>query len=332
MDQKRVGYIDSLRGIACLFVLIAHIVSVSEVGSYVSGCGKIGVWLFMILSSFLMIYPYEKNRDKQFKILRFYSQKLLRIYPCYLLVLVGAYLSGFITSGRQLLAHIFIVEGIGHFWYMPVIIKLYIIFPLFILIRKSIKKDSVYLLTIVLFSALFEFMFPYSHYIENSISIRWYIPVFGMGICLATVVKRITEKQRRYWIADMGVVVCFGIIFMLTPFMKKIIFDISPSGWLQNKYLLIGFIWCCIIILIESGSRSKDILEKCQLLKKIGKISYPVYLVHYVVLIKLMECIQQFWILSVLTVVVSVLTAMVMHYYIEERIQRRKKSYGKLSC
>ena len=60
MDQKRVGYIDSLRGIACLFVLIARIVSVSEVGSYVSGCGKIGVWLFMVLSSFLMIYPYEK--------------------------------------------------------------------------------------------------------------------------------------------------------------------------------------------------------------------------------------------------------------------------------
>lgn len=60
-------------------------------------------------------------------------------------------------------------------------------------------------------------------------------------------------------------------------------------------------------------------------IKKDWKISYPVYLVHYVVLIKFMECIQQFWILSVLTVVVSVLTAMVMHYYIEERIQRRKK-------
>lgn len=317
MDLKRVGYIDSLRGIACLFVLFAHVIGVSEVGSYVSGCGKIGVWLFMILSSFLMIYPYEKNKDKQFDILKFYVHKLLRIYPCYILALVGSYLCGFISSGRQLLEHIFIIDGIGHFWYMPVIIKLYIFFPAVILLRKLVKNDNVYLLIIVVFSVLFGFLFPYNRYIENSISIRWYIPVFGLGICLAMIMKRIKEKQKKYWIADIGVVICFGIIFMLTPFMKKIVFNISPSGWLQNKYLLIGFIWCCIIILIESGCRCKNILEKCQLLQKIGRISYPVYLVHYVVLFKLMEYIHVFWQLSILTVVVSVLIAIVMHYCME---------------
>ena len=40
----RKKYIDSIRGIACLIVLTAHIIATdTTIGIYASGCGKIGV-------------------------------------------------------------------------------------------------------------------------------------------------------------------------------------------------------------------------------------------------------------------------------------------------
>lgn len=42
---ERVKWLHSLRGVACIIVLIAHIISTdSNIGGYASGCGKIGVW------------------------------------------------------------------------------------------------------------------------------------------------------------------------------------------------------------------------------------------------------------------------------------------------
>ena len=84
--QKKIRYIDSLRGIACIIVLVAHVVaSDSVIGRYASGCGKIGVWLFMLLSGMLLIMPYL-NSDKNFGLKEwgiFYKKKIIRLLNRY---------------------------------------------------------------------------------------------------------------------------------------------------------------------------------------------------------------------------------------------------------
>ena len=56
--QKNIAWLSSLRGIGCLFVLAAHLgASSTNYGMYFNGCGKIGVWLFMIFSGFWFLYP-----------------------------------------------------------------------------------------------------------------------------------------------------------------------------------------------------------------------------------------------------------------------------------
>lgn len=322
MEEKRIVYVDSLRGMACLFVVVSHIISVSKYGIYVSGCGKIGVWLFMILSSFLMIYPYEICRNKKFNICMFYYKRILRIYPCYLVALLLAYECGFITTGKSFIRHIFILEGWGHFWYIPVIVKFYMIFPVFVYIRKNIKRDFWYLTVVGGISIGFSCLFPYNHYIENSISIGWYMPVFGMGLCLATIVRKLEKNQCNYRLADIGLVFCLSVVFLLTPFMKKLIWRIEPSAWLQNKYLLLGLLWCMVIVLIEIGAKGKQILNKCSILIKIGSISYPMYLIHYIILLKIVCYTNKFWIISIFTFVISFILSEMIHYFIEERITK----------
>ena len=57
--KNNTNYLTSIRGLACLMVVIAHIISVIPgVGKNVSGCGKIGVWLFFILSAFLLTFQW----------------------------------------------------------------------------------------------------------------------------------------------------------------------------------------------------------------------------------------------------------------------------------
>lgn len=129
---------DSLRGIACLIVLIAHILaSIPSVGVRVSGCGKIGVWLLFILSGFWSFYPYCKNNSgfETGNILAFYVKRIFRIYPSYIIVLSFCVLLGYPDMDfHMLIKHILLLQGIGHFWTIPVEMKFYLIVPLILYI------------------------------------------------------------------------------------------------------------------------------------------------------------------------------------------------------
>lgn len=99
-----------MRGIACLIVLVAHIVATSKYGIYASGSGKIGVWCFMLLSGFFLMLPLIN--DDKFNIKEFYIKKVFRIYPSYIIVLV---LSVIVFYKSDLIMHIFGLKGFGHF-------------------------------------------------------------------------------------------------------------------------------------------------------------------------------------------------------------------------
>jgi peptidoglycan/LPS O-acetylase OafA/YrhL len=205
MDRQRLSCIDAIRGMACLIVIFAHIVaSDANYGMYANGCGKIGVWLFMIMSGFLSFLPFATNPDRLDKIeigyvLAYYKKKLVRLYPAYLIALLFAFAIGFITSVKDVVKSIFAIEGIGHFWYMPVILKFYVIFPLYLLlwkaVHKSAKRFSIVIIAVGVISGV---AFPFNKYVENSTQLRWYIPVFMMGILLSVVYVQFREYIHIY--------------------------------------------------------------------------------------------------------------------------------------
>jgi peptidoglycan/LPS O-acetylase OafA/YrhL len=122
---------DSIRGLACLIVISAHIVAIDATyGTYANGCWKIGVWLFMVMSGFLSFMLYVTNPNMLDKldlnnILGYYKKKLVRLCPAYIIALVLAFAIDFMASWKDVVRGILAVEGAGHFWYMPVILKFY---------------------------------------------------------------------------------------------------------------------------------------------------------------------------------------------------------------
>lgn len=284
-----IEYMTALRGIACLMVLLVHSVQIlTPYGIYVSGCGKMGVWFFLVSSGFLTIYPYEQRREKTFSILKYYKKRFLKIYPVYAAVLLLSYMVGYFDSWKQFVLHLVFVQGTGHFWYMPVIAKMYLIMPVFIYARKKIKKTSFYITGMTILAVVCCLFFPYWKYEENSTCLWWYFPIFVFGFLLAVVYNQIRISDN--WVGDGFFWGIFCIFILITPFMRKLIWHIEPSSYLQNKYLYIGFLWCLVIIGCKISCVIGKLLDSNRLLGYIGKISYPLYLFHFIVFMKMKLC------------------------------------------
>ena len=134
-DYGRIQHVDGLRAIACLIVLCAHLLTLSDqYAAYASGCGKIGVWFFMMISGYCSVKPYldgKKIRAKQLP--KYYLKKIIKVYPLYI-VSLGLVFALDLIDLRTAFLSLILAGTWGHFWFMPVILKFYLIFPLVLFI------------------------------------------------------------------------------------------------------------------------------------------------------------------------------------------------------
>ena len=302
--MRKIGWLTSLRALGCSIVLLAHIVAIHPyLGKYAAGCGKIGVWLFMVLSGMLLVYPYIYS-DKLFlpkNIVTFYWKKACRLCPAYLCglaLLVAAKLS----EPSALWDYLLMRNAWGHFWYMPVIIKFYALAPVVLLLLSGMKcsfgKDkgtAVFAGVILLIGVLLAVAFPFTSYEENSIQLVWYMPTFIIGMLLAIALNRIQIKETV--VCDILLPIPILGILILTPLSREILFGVEPGGYLQNKYLYMSVMWSVIIFLCFKSRYAKKWLERSVVGNILGDLSYYIYLFHYIILIYLHE----YWDISVFT-------------------------------
>lgn len=86
-ENKRFEYIDSLRGVAILLVILVHtsqtIDSLSYFISRSAKFGQMGVQLFFVLSALTLCFSIEKKKISSRELLRFYLRRFFRIAPLY---------------------------------------------------------------------------------------------------------------------------------------------------------------------------------------------------------------------------------------------------------
>ncbi len=332
MNEKKIEIFSSFRGIACLIVLCAHIIASSPyIGKYASGCGKIGVWCFMIMSGFLSIYPYingaRNYNDYNIKSIgKYYLKKIITLYPAFIIGLLLGMYTGLVPNLKVAVKHLLCMESIGHFWYMPVIIKFYILFPVFILIYRILKGNNlVYGVAVGLIGIICSVMFPFTKCPENSNLVRWYIPVFCMGVILALIYSQIKDKLSDKALFDILSMVFIGGILVFTPLGREKIWGITPSGWLQNKYLLMGVLWSGVILCTLLSKYIKVVLVKSKIFVWISAISYEIYLIHFIVLMKLNLIVSDMAYRALLVVIISVVLSIISHIAIKYCIKLTKK-------
>lgn len=205
---------------------------------------------------------------------------------------------------------------------MPVILKIYLIWPLFVYLYKNMSKKS-FVCCLIIIAVFLLIAFPYNTYIENSINLYWCIPIFIFGMLLAFIYNYYKQQEKIIWdyLCIMGII---GII-IFTPLMRKLLWDIEPSAYLQNKYLLISSFWIIIILSCLFGKYFKKILEKCYFLQWIGKLSYSIYLFHYVILWKLNSI--SIYTRGLIVILVSLLAATFINKIIDETYQKNRHKF-----
>lgn len=276
--------LDGLRGIAVLIVLLAHSHHVDNIDNVFQYFGRIGVYLFYILSAYLLDMQIVINLKKENSDFRYWSnyalRRFLRIVPIYFLALIGYYLlnrnllGNFINSPEDIVKSLFMLDAYGVFWSIPVEFKYYIISPFLMLAFHKIFKWDIPL--IFLFSLCLYFL---SMYVNYEFGLPWTstlksLPAFLMGSLMA--ILKVGEYKFRN-VRLIEIITLFGLGFF--NMYTTEIFFINEIRSLFNIYVMPIFLFG--ILISSQYGVLKELLEN-KILRFLGTISFSVYLSHMI--------------------------------------------------
>lgn len=287
--ESKLRYVgaDGIRGLACLIVLCVHasILFFSTSYSSLVGTGKIGVWLFFVLSAFLLTSKFERDGFSARSILFYTIGRTLRILPLFVLTLYFYYLLGTIDLNTilDLKNAILLKQGFGHLWTIPVELKFYVLLPLIALILIKTKRHCGNLANLTIATALILFqqwIWPYTEAIESSIYTRWYLSSFTIGCYFSTSLdfysKHITSKLA----TTIGITVII-LMILSSPIMRNLLFGMPMNKWLINKFLYLSLLWGFFIVALVDGKGVVGQALKSTIMRKLGEWSFSIYLVHW---------------------------------------------------
>ena len=200
--------LDGLRGLAVLTVFMSHTsLSGHRALPFLNsaGTGKMGVFLFFILSSFLLTYPFLIKQEKSFEraaLINFSYRRFFRIYPLFVLYLFVALASSFVLpsvlnrpeSGIpfyltpiEFLSHIFLQQGKGVTWSILVEFRYYFVLPILAYVYAVVFRGHFWksLLCTIGLIGLSQLILPQAEALNNDTRLLPYAPVMLTGTMLA---------------------------------------------------------------------------------------------------------------------------------------------------
>jgi peptidoglycan/LPS O-acetylase OafA/YrhL len=310
--KKHIPQLDGIRGLAIILVVSYHYSGNYPVFSF----GWCGVDLFFVLSGYLItsrLIDLEKQKNP---LLKFYTNRALRILPLYYLTLIIFY-AGFNLLVRKENMYLFdfykhnwagfvlffqnwsiihydgVKENyLNHFWSLAIEEQFYLIWPFF-LYQFAQKKFFYKLIFIIILLILLTRTFLYIQYpgIDN---FKYFfcntfcrMDSFLTGGCLFLFQKSNKAKQfARFGLAAFFIIIA-GIYF-------------TGNSNVSNPFIsTIGFSLIAIAFagLIHAASNNSSgiisVLFNYRWLRFTGKISYGLYIFHWIVLIALESRLEQ---------------------------------------
>lgn len=324
---------DYIRVCAMLAIFVCHVFQVLNV---ISGAMwlNIGVQMFFVLSAKLIS---GKKIETSLSVANFYKAKLLRIFIplwiyliCILVVLtaigrwpgVGAatmYLVGLAGVSKKG------VLGLGHFWYITVLIICYCLVPLMYKIAQCCEKKNkvwAFLLQLIIpSSAILAFLFTkYKYYGVNialfSGAYFWFYKTKND--------KNWSKGKIKYLIPMSLLLVSVKLYLDTTDIVDNIYYDGLFSTAVK------GIIGLTLFFVLYGIFPSE---KKSRLIDFTSDISYEVYITHQFIILALYEFIPIFKngfvggvLLCVCSVFATAVNAIILYYmktFVEKRIFKR---------
>ncbi|MEJ0024613.1 MAG: acyltransferase family protein [Rhizomicrobium sp.] len=288
--------VDGLRALAVLLVVGYHAVPFRFPG------GFIGVDVFFVISGFLISkIIIEGVDDGTFRAREFYLRRARRILPALLIVLAAVFVAGailflpdeFARLKRDVLAAVFFVPNITswldagyfdidrdlkpllHLWSLGVEEQFYAVWPLLLWWFRKRRWTIMLLVGLASFALNVEFVHAYSTAV-------FYLPAtrlweFVLGAVLA---NRRVDAAAPHAGTRAAIAASSGLLLILVPaFLYSD--QIAFPGW----YAVLPTAGAALVIAAGPASWPSRFLLSNRLATYIGRISYPLYLWHWPLLV-----------------------------------------------
>jgi peptidoglycan/LPS O-acetylase OafA/YrhL len=295
--------LDGLRGAAVLLVLLSHL---STVGLHIvpgldfSGVGKYGVYLFFVLSAFLLTHPFVAGSAAAIADprawIRYALRRVTRIFPLYFAVLTANYAATalgpfdafFRFSREQYFRHLLLQEGKGLYWAIPVEVAYYLVLPFVAILyvavlRRGVVAGSAATAALV---AVALWLWPPAESAINSIHLGPYLPTFLCGSWCALIHARLAAAGglRGEWArsAAEGLAVCcwVGVAILVPALWTTLSGEPILHRHFQREFLLFGLLWSGVLLGTLNGRGWLDRAFSWKPLRVIGVVSFSIYLWH----------------------------------------------------
>lgn len=342
--------IDGLRAIAVLSVVLFHI------NPQWLPSGFLGVDIFFVLSGFLITsIIYREMLSKTFSFTEFYNRRIKRILPLFFVVLItGLLISSYIFLPRDyrgvvdsalssliFLANRYFARQGGYFdttsdekpflhlWSLSIEEQFYFIFPLFLLLIMKIPFLRRNILTILGLGILVSLSSAFidlrgmeilnwdPYYLSH---IRAGEMLVGSFLAVYITKYKIQEKKRK---SDEYIAILLLSILILCLFLDNIFVSPLFPG-------ILALVPCLAVAGLIFINQEKNKISSFLSLKPmmwIGKISYSLYLWHWVVLAIMRYMYQESklpleW--NLVAIIIMLILSVFTYYFIENPLRKLK--------
>ena len=295
--SSNLAFIDALRGLAALFVVICHVgfipnpaLKLPELESRFVHSGHTGVILFFLVSSFTLSLSSIRRAHETNHLAKFYFRRLFRILPLFYFCIILAclrdlYIQGSIQSPKIILESIIGVFQPGKAdgivwasWTLGVELAFYLIFPFLFAVANTMKRALLLLAATVIADLLVARVFIGDlPTVASDASVRYTLihnlPYFILGMIFYFVFASLRNKGyggRRigYAITATAIAIFIGLLIW------------NPSAFVSltgGGYYLIA---ASMVLFMLGLLLHPTPLIVNPITTFFGKISYSLYLLH----------------------------------------------------
>ena len=328
---RRFDYVDALRGYSILLVIVVHY-SLSFGTLYtsyfmkLSSLGQYGVGLFFLVSAYTLTkslnYRFNEKENQIFK--KYFLRRFFRIAPLYYLYLLYHYFflndfnqSTHITNLNFLAHFIFLdmlyidfINSILHVeWTIGVEVFFYLFLPFFF--KKSLKILVIFLFITILismFTLVYRKYFNEDYHMLHFTILEWSY-YFIAGTLLAK------------WNFNFFIKNNFLLLTIIFNIALMSIINLPFQHYLMFITLILFFIY--IKEKIKTNIYNNIIIF-------IGKISFSIYLSHYIVLRYTIDYFGINFYCIILSLVITLIISIITFYVIEQPFIRLSKFISKM--
>lgn len=330
--------LDGLRGLAVLIVIASHLSLLGFLpGLPLGGAGKSGVYLFFVLSAFLLTRMLLERTPAQFRNARLWAsyamRRVLRIWPLYLVVLTASW--WFTRAGVDawpyaldtdaLLRHLALVEGRSVLWSIPVEFTFYAFLPFVALALTWAAHRGITIawqgVAMVLAIIVCTILWPPGETARNDVDLGPYVVVFLCGCFAATLDRRLAERPLLpSWAWGLVALAALAVAALAVPAawarVTGTALDLRVS---HHWFLMFGIAWSALLLSVLHGPRWLRGVFASAPARLVGVVSFSAYLWHLPVLSGLRMAGVRDWPAAGVVVSVAVLLVSMASFVVIER-------------